>query len=296
MIPITDILGWIGSFVSICFFASPAMQFYNLLKKKIKYTDIQIIIILANYISSIVWLIYGFAINLKQIKVCYSIGTLLSLIWIWTYLINMGKTKFTRAMIFTMLLSVISFLIYIILTVIITDKKVVGEICFIVCCISYIYPIQLIIKVINSKNYNFIPIYSIVISSIGYGSWALFGLFHFNANIIIPNLVGLTFSLVLLILYRVYKNKTPLTEELKIISHTVMGAMKNVVDKTVEIANSIKPNGEITQTKDNSNIEQNLNTKEITSKTNVHESSSTNNNVNDVIIRQNENDNNIKKN
>ena len=43
----------------------------------------------------------------------------------------------------------------------------------------------------------------------------------------------------------VYKNKTPLTEELKIISHTVMGAMKNVVDKTVEIANSIKPNGEL---------------------------------------------------
>jgi hypothetical protein len=204
----------------------------------------------------------------------------------------MGKTKFTQAMIFTILLSVISFATYIILTVIITDKNVVGEICFIVCCISYIYPIQLIIKVINSKNYNFIPIYSIIISSIGYGSWALFGLFNFNANIIIPNLVGLSFSLVLVILYRVYKNKTPLTEELNSISHTVMGAMKNVVDKTVEIANSIKPNGEITQTKGKNNTEQNLNIKEITSKTNVKESSSTNNNVNDVIISQN--DNNIK--
>ena len=64
------------------FFASPAKQFYNLYKKKIKYTDIHIVIILANYISSIVRLIYGLSINLKQIKVSYSIGILLSLIWL----------------------------------------------------------------------------------------------------------------------------------------------------------------------------------------------------------------------
>ena len=69
----------------------------------------------------------------------------------------MGKTKFSQAMIFTILPSVISFAIYIIFNVFITDKKVVGEICFIVCCISYIYPIQLIFKVINSRNYNIIP-------------------------------------------------------------------------------------------------------------------------------------------
>ena len=247
MTTIADMFGWIGAIVSICFFVSPAPHFYNLIKKKIKYSDIQILIILGNYISSLVWLIYGFAINLKQIKICYSIGTLISLVWIWIYLVYMGKKKMIYSLIFTMILSVASFAIYIILTVMITDKKLIGEICFIVCSISYISPAQLIIKVINSKNYNLIPLYSAILSSIGYGSWTIFGLFNFNANIIIPNLVGLGFSLIQIILYRVYKNKRALTEELNNISNTVIGAVRNVVDKTVEIANSITPIESINQ-------------------------------------------------
>ena len=112
-------------------------------------------------------------------------------------------------------------------------------ICFDLCTLSYISPTQLLIKVLNTKDYKLIPIYSAIIASIGYGSWTLFGLFKFNANIIIPNLVGLGFSLAQIILYRVYKNKKPLTEELGNISNSVIGAVKNVVEKTVEIANSI---------------------------------------------------------
>ena len=65
MITITDMIGWIGTVVSICFFVSPVFQFYNLIKKKIIYTDINIIIILGNFISSIVWLIYGFSLSIK---------------------------------------------------------------------------------------------------------------------------------------------------------------------------------------------------------------------------------------
>lgn len=292
MITITDMLGWIGTVVSICFFASPVLQFYNLIKKKIIYRDINILIILGNFISSIVWLIYGFSINLKQIKICYAFGALLSLIWLWTYLIYMGKRKMTQAMIFTMLLSIITFGIVILLTVVITDKKIIGEICFIFCSISYISPSQLIIKVINSKNYNLIPIYSAIISSVGYGSWTIFGLFNFNVYIIIPNLVGILFSLIQIILYRVYKNKTPLTEELSNISTTVMGAMKNVVDKTVQIANSITPTATNTQTNENNtNTLESLNVKKIgntsTNENNVGNSTISENNNNNIDIKIN---------
>lgn len=291
MMTITDTLGWIGTLVSICFFASPAIQFYNLIKKKIGYTDINILIILCNYISSIVWIIYGFAINIKQIKVCHSFGVIFSLIWLWIYLIHFGKKKFTQAMILTILLSVISFSTYILLTIFITDKQVIGEVCFIVCSISYMSPIQLIIKVINSKNYNLFPLYSIIISSVGYSSWTIFGLFIFNPNIIIPNIVGLTISLVQIILYRVYKNKTPLTEELNNISHTVIGAMRNVVDKTIEIANSFKPNRANTETKTNNDTEQNINVNKINTNTNTIDNNTITNNV---IISENQNDTNIK--
>ena len=243
MVIITDFFGWVGVLVSIIFFASPLPKFINLIKKKSKFTEINIVIIIGNYISSIVWLIYGYRIKIKQITVCYSIGALISLIWIWTYLIYMGKKKISQSLIFTILLSALTFALYIILTVIISDIKTLGEVCFIVCSLSYISPTQLLIKVLNTKDYKLIPIYSAVIASIGYGSWTLFGLFKFNANIIIPNLVGLGFSLAQIVLYRVYKNKKPLAEELGNISHSVIGAVKNVVEKTVEIANSINQTG-----------------------------------------------------
>lgn len=283
MVTITDFFGWVGVIVSIIFFASPLPKFINLIKKKSKYTEINIVIIIGNYISSIVWLIYGYRIKIKQITVCYSIGALISLIWIWTYLIYMGKKKISQSLIFTILLSALTFALYIVLTVIISDIKTLGEVCFIVCSLSYISPTQLLIKVLNTKDYKLIPLYSAIIASIGYGSWTLFGLFKFNANIIIPNLVGLGFSLAQIILYRVYKDKKPLAEELGNISHSVMGAVKNVVEKTVEIANSINPTGP--ENKDsaptNLGLNNTTNTQDITKKNEVNfDTNNTENNNN----------------
>ena len=290
MVTITDSLGWIGVIVSIIFFSSPVQKYINLLKKKIEYTEINIIMILGNYISSLVWLIYGYKIKIKQITVCYSLGALISLIWIWIYLIYMGKKKMTKTLIFTMVLSILSFVIYFILTVIIIDEKTLGEVCFIVCSLSYISPTQLLIKVLNTKDYRIIPINSAIISGIGYGSWTLFGLFKFNATIIIPNLVGLGFAMAQIVLYRVYKNKRPLSEELGNISHSVIGAVKNVVEKTVEIANSINPNAP--ENKDISS-EPNLN---LNSNVNTTTNNSTNNDSNNINFNTSHNDDNNNNN
>ena len=242
MFSISDLFGWIGVLVTTCFFLSPALNFYRLIKKRIQYKDVHIIIILGNYISSIVWLIYGFKISVTQIIVCYSLGAFISLIWIWIYLVQMGKKKVTLTLIYAIVLSVMTFSLYIVLSIIIDDKDTLGEVCFITCSILYISPTQLLIKVLNRKDYKIIPIYSAVISAIGFGSWTFFGLFQFSATIIIPNLVGFAFSAAQIILYRVYKNKKPLDEEIGNISNSVIGAVKNVVERTVEIANNINPN------------------------------------------------------
>ena len=300
MITISDFFGWVGVTVSIIFFASPITKYIQLLKKKADYKEINIIIIIGNYISSIVWLIYGFQIKTDQIKVCYSIGSLISLIWIWIYLVQMGKTKMRRTLIFTMILTSSTFALFIVLIGIINDKKVIGEICFIVCSLSYISPTQLLIKVLNSKDYKKIPIYSAIISAVGYFSWSLFGLFNINATIIIPNIVGLGFALAQIILYKVYKDKKPLAEEIGNISTTVIGAMKNVVEKTVEIANSITPEN-IQENKDNGAAPTNTNTN-VEQGTNIEVYNVDNNNFNfnnSVGIKDisdNNNSNNLEQN
>ena len=153
-----------------------------------------------------------------------------------------GQKKMTITLIYALLLSVLTFALYIVLAIIIDDKDTLGEVCFIVCTLSYISPTQLLIRVLNKKDYRMIPIYSAVISSLGFGSWTIFGLFKFSATIIIPNLVGFIFSAVQIILYRVYKSKKPLDEEIGNISNSVIGAVKNVVERTVEIANNLNQN------------------------------------------------------
>ena len=278
-----DIFGWIGAFISICFFCSPIINFYKLIKKKKQYTEINIIIILGNYVSSIVWLIYGYKISCTQIITCYSIGAFISLVWIWIYLIHMGKKKMTITLIYALSLSVLTFALYIVLAIIIDDKDTLGEVCFIVCTLSYISPTQLLIRVLNKKDYRIIPIYSAIISSLGFGSWTIFGLFKFSATIIIPNLVGFIFSAVQIILYRVYKNKKPLDEEIGNISNSVIGAVKNVVERTVEIANTLNQNAQ--------NNVNNLNTNE--SHTATDASLEVKNNIENNNANNNQNNNNI---
>ena len=245
MMSIKDIFGWIGTFITICFLSSPFPNFIKLIKKKIQYKEINILIILGNYISSLVWLIYGYKISCTQLITCYAIGSFISLIWIWIYLIHMGKQKITLTLICAILLSALTFALYIILSIIIDDKDTLGEVCFIVCSLSYISPTQLLIKVLNKKDYRIIPIYSAIISSLGFGSWTIFGVF------LIPNLVGFIFSAMQIILYRVYKNKKPLDEEIGNISNSVIGAVKNVVERTVEIANNMNQNNNQNNAKGN---------------------------------------------
>lgn len=239
------------------FFLFSNTLLHKINQKKIPYNQINIIIILGNYISSIVWLIYGYKISCTQIITCYSIGAFISLVWLWIYLIHMGKKKMTLTLIYALLLSVLTFSLYIILAIIIDDKDTLGEVCFIVCSLSYISPTQLLIKVLNKKDYRIIPLYSAIISGLGFGSWTIFGLFKLSATIIIPNLVGFLFSAAQIILYRIYKNKKPLDEEIGNISHSVIGAVKNVVEKTVEIANTL--NQDTPNLPNNNKVENNSN-------------------------------------
>jgi ABC-type xylose transport system permease subunit len=229
----------------------------------------------------------------------------------------MGKKKITLTLIYALILSALTFSLYITLAIIINDKDTLGEVCFIVCSLSYISPTQLLIKVLNKKDYRIIPIISAIISGLGFGSWSIFGLFQFSATIIIPNLVGFIFSAAQIILYRVYKNKRPLEEEIGNISTSVIGAVKNVVERTVEIANNINQktqndnnkveNGETNNTNVALDVKKDINeinfdTNNVTNQNqNQTEESSNNNQIGDFDFNtddtpQNNQNNNIQNN
>lgn len=203
-----NFLGWIGAAVSVLFFSSPSIQFYKLFKKKIHYVEINILIIIANYFSCIVWLIYGYSIKCIQINVSNGIGAVVSLAWTWIYSVHLGKDHLNLAIFFTMGLSAISFVIYILLTMVI--NKAVGQVCLVLCSLSYLSSSKALFEAYRTKNYKLIQIYSAILSVIGCAGWFFYGLLKLNMIIIVPNLVGFVIAIAQVMFWRYYKVKQSL--------------------------------------------------------------------------------------
>ena len=238
-----DSFGWIGGAISIYFLLTPITKIIKLCRKKITYQEINRIILLANYISCIIWLIYGYTIKCPQITICYSIGSVISLAWVWTYLVYLGKSSLNKALIYTMILSIGSFFIYIFLAVLIKNKIVIGKICLIACSISYVSSIQILYKAIKDQRYDIIPIYTACISGVGFLSWTIFGLIKFNFNIAVPHFIGALFSLFEIVLWRINKKKKELVEEHKIgNSSNITMSVTSIPEQTVQ--DVVQPPGE----------------------------------------------------
>lgn len=232
-VTLVGFLGWVGATVSLFFFVSPVFQFYKLYKNKIQYNEISSIIILANYFSCIVWLIYGYSIKCTQIIVANCLGAIISLAWIWTYLVYMGKSHLNIALFYTMGLSAISFIIYILLAIVVNNSKVVGQICLILCSLSYASSAKLLLEVARTRNYKLIPIYSAILSLIGCTGWTTFGLLNLNFIIVVPNLVGAVISLAQIFTWKLYKKKSPLVDRVRDVSITQTSMGPNIGKETI---------------------------------------------------------------
>lgn len=215
---LSNFLGWIGATISTLFYISPSLQFYKLWKKKIKYNEINSLILIVNYFSCIIWLIYGYSIKCIQIEVSNGIGAIVNLAWSWIYAVYLGHDHINLALFFTMGLSAISFIIYILLAIVI--NKAIGQVCLVLCSLSYLSMSKVLFEVFRTKNYQLIQIYSSILNVIGCAGWSLYGLLPLNFVILVPNLVGFAISLALIMIWRLYKGKKPLVERVRDVSIT----------------------------------------------------------------------------
>ncbi len=176
-------------------------------RKRIKYNEAPNIISIANYFNTIIWIIYGYQINNIQIKIRNGAGCLFSLLCIWTCLIYLGKEKISKALFFTIIISIITFSLYLFLYIYINNPQVTGVLCIISCILAFISPTAIIIKVFKTKNYKLIPIVTALVSLVGCICWSLFGLINIDFNIVIPNFIGIVFALIQTIVWKLYKKK-----------------------------------------------------------------------------------------
>ena len=195
-----DIFGWIGSVISIYFFIAPVFPFYKLIRGQIKLKDSPGVLLIFSVLNCILWFNYGLLLDRAQMYVTNGLGSAITLIFITIFIVFFTKTKIYLAPLIllglTALMIGISYLSYFIIY-----YKYVGYSANVFNVCMYAATGEKIYRVFKTKNYNLMPIYSIVGAFLSASSWLIYGTFDFEINVIIPNGLGVLFAIIQLVVY-----------------------------------------------------------------------------------------------
>ena len=212
-INIIEVFGWIAACLSIILYFSPIQQYFKLCQGKIRFNDTPNLKVIGNYVTGINWFIYSYLLKNVHIFVCYLAASFLSIICIMTFLLFLAKVKLLKAFLFALILLVYTVLMFLLLALLIKNINVIGYICVAFSFLPLGYPIMLIKKVIKFRNYKYIPIRLCVINLIVTTCWIIYGFMIINYHIIIPNFIGMVFTLILLFIWNIFKKRKPIMDE-----------------------------------------------------------------------------------
>ena len=197
---IGNIFGWIGTVLSVYFFLAPAVPFYKLIRGQIKINDAPGVLLIFTFLNCILWLNYGLLLDKPQMYLTNGIGSAITLVFITIFLAYFSKQKIYLTAIFLLCLIIIMGVITYFSYYVIYYKYVGnGANGFNVC--MYAATGEKIYRVFKTKNYNLMPIFSIIGGFLCSGCWLIYGIFDFEINVVIPNGLGVLFSIIQLIVY-----------------------------------------------------------------------------------------------
>lgn len=202
-----DIMGWIGTCISIIFYIAPIIPISKLMKKKINIKEIPGPLLIMSFMNTILWAVYGLRDNKTQLYVCNFIGGVISAIFIIIYLIYLSKLNWILIAIYNLMFSNLIIEIFYIFYKIINKNNTIGLIAMFVNILMYAAPGAKIYQVFKTGNYNLIPIYSSIIALLNSICWLTYGIYLNDINVILPNGAGVVLALIQIIVWNVFYNK-----------------------------------------------------------------------------------------
>jgi len=198
------IVGWIGTFLATYFFVSPVIPYIKVLKGEMKISDSPGILLICNMINTIIWTTYGLVGNTFQVYFNNCFGGSFTLLWISIYLIFLADKKIPMGILYiSMLLILVTGFLYIFYFYV--PYVVSGYIAMIFNILMYAAPGEKIVRVFKTKDYTLIPLFT-TIGGLGCSlCWFIFGVYQNDTNIIVPNVLGLVFSIAQIVIYLVFK-------------------------------------------------------------------------------------------
>ena len=205
--------------ITVALNLSPIFIFIPLIKGRQQYKNIPLLVLIFNSLNAICWGCYWYRMAFISPVIsnilCWISSSTFFIIYLFFFTKKIIQKFFLSIII---LVTIETTIIYISLFII--DLKIFGKILIILNILMFIAPGQNIIRVIKENNYKLIPIATTLVATICSGSWLLFGKIIDDINCIIPNMIGLIFSiftsLIWLYFYlkaKIKKNKNQLYSE-----------------------------------------------------------------------------------
>ena len=206
-----DIFGWVGSVISVVFFIVPCVPFYNLIKGKITYKETPGVLLICSVVNCILWVVYGVKLSKAQVYSTNGIGGVVTTVWICIFLVFWLKKHALKSFGFIALTVVVFAGIFLLFYYVVDPKKdkavVTGYCAMVFNILMYAAPGEKIYTVIKTKNHTLIPIWSTIAALVNSACWLIYGIFGSDVNVIVPNALGIFFSVLQIILYLIIKYK-----------------------------------------------------------------------------------------
>ncbi|CAL0305190.1 unnamed protein product [Lupinus luteus] len=208
------ILGNIASFV--CFLA-PLPTFYRVCKKK-STEGFQAIPYIAALFSAMLWIFYAYvktgAILLITIN---AFGCMIETIYLAIFITYCPK-KIRMSTLRMIILVNIGGCCAIVLLIHLLAKgdgrvKILGWICVVFSTSVFAAPLSIIRVVIRTKSVEFLPFPLSLLLTISAVMWLLYGVTLKDIYVTLPNIVGLTFGTIQMILYALYRKNKPVKDQ-----------------------------------------------------------------------------------
>ena len=212
---IKQIFGWTGTGLAIIFFITPAVPIYKLVNEQKKVNEIPGIMLICSFMNCILWADYGLLDDAIQVYFANGLGGAITLIWITTYLIFLGKQSLKYAFPLIILLMIcvggISYAFYFII-----NKEITGFCAMVFNVLMYAAPGEKIFRVCKTKKYDLIPILSTIGGFFCSLCWLMFGVYKGDLKLIIPNGLGLFFAILQVIVYLTFYCKKKHEEDFSV--------------------------------------------------------------------------------
>ena len=191
-----DVISLIGTIIGIFLFISPSILFYKIIRRQEKHIIISKTILLFNIVCGELWMCYWLRLNKIIPMISSAISLSFSIIYAIIYLYFYFLGKIFKWILSSILTIVIVWQCYYSIIFILEDYEFIGMIAMIINIITYIQPVQNILRIIKQGNFKSISIINSILGFLSSSSWLSYGILIKNIKSIIPNGIGFIVSII----------------------------------------------------------------------------------------------------